>query len=499
MKTSRRNFLKLGGLAVAGSVVAPLHATGGPPEIPSYKPSGNARPFGDLFPAGAARGAQSTHGIFTQEGIPFSMMDPSLDQPDKEWCYMYKPTVVVGVPFVPAPVQVTYDGSVFTGHAELGFYYGTAMKPVMARQRTFLEGWIPVVEYEWEEEGLRYSLGILATSVDALGGAKNTLQLVKFSAANNSDSPLNAFLYAGAKGCGSDHRLGKVKIEPATVFRMTGRELYRDERLIYRFPAAAERMSVPGKDYLQPFKASDHAITPDTVCGIVKYGKRLAPGESFSIELAIPRVPVPATDEKALRAIREAAFEPAKKQVAAYWKDLVEKDAVLHVPEKRVNDSYKAGLVHLILATRDEQDERGKRQGSGLLYDGLFLIDFVDMRSAYDAAGLTEMVEPNIAWLLGKQNEEGMFLDDILSHGADILTSHGQALYSLAHHYIMTRDKEYAARVLPGIKKAVAWMQRVTAADAFGLLPPSTAYDDAQPDTLSASRRRGAGAGSAVF
>ncbi len=47
------------------------------------------------------------------------MFDPAIEQSDKEWCYGGKTTTVIGKPFVPRPVQITFDGAIFTGSAEL--------------------------------------------------------------------------------------------------------------------------------------------------------------------------------------------------------------------------------------------------------------------------------------------------------------------------------------------------------------------------------------------
>ena len=52
------------------------------------------------------------------------MFDPVIDDPAREWCYGGKTTTVIGKPFVPAPVQVTFDGAIFTGEAELAFFHG---------------------------------------------------------------------------------------------------------------------------------------------------------------------------------------------------------------------------------------------------------------------------------------------------------------------------------------------------------------------------------------
>ena len=36
------------------------------------------------------------------------MFDPAVDRPNEEWCYAAQSTTVIGMPFVPEPVQVTY-------------------------------------------------------------------------------------------------------------------------------------------------------------------------------------------------------------------------------------------------------------------------------------------------------------------------------------------------------------------------------------------------------
>ena len=82
------------------------------------------------------------------------------DDPAKEWCYLQKSLTAIGVPFQKTIHTVTYDGSLFNRHNELNLYYGESMTPVFARQKTFMEGWIPVVQYDWTEDGIAYALEI---------------------------------------------------------------------------------------------------------------------------------------------------------------------------------------------------------------------------------------------------------------------------------------------------------------------------------------------------
>ena len=72
--------------------------------------------------------------VLMSAGVSFaakSAIDYVKDDMSKEWCYLGKSTTVIGVPFTPMPVQVTYDGAVFNGANEICFFYGkeTSHKP----------------------------------------------------------------------------------------------------------------------------------------------------------------------------------------------------------------------------------------------------------------------------------------------------------------------------------------------------------------------------------
>lgn len=72
--------------------------------------------------------------------LSYSQDHRLIDNPDKEWCYLQKSTTVIGMPFHPGVTEITYDGALYTGYAELCFMYGEDRAPVMARQKSFKEG-----------------------------------------------------------------------------------------------------------------------------------------------------------------------------------------------------------------------------------------------------------------------------------------------------------------------------------------------------------------------
>ncbi len=400
-----------------------------------------------------------------------------INDPTKEWCYTPKTTTSIGMPFMPRPVQVTFDGALYTTDAEVCFFYGDSLKPLMARQKTFLEGWIPVVHYEWKENGIRYQVEMFGADMSEVN-PKNTLLFVRLTAKNESATPKEAVLASATRFSGGDHRLGKPlqPCLPETRFEMLDRLLIRNSKLIYTYPAGSDLYAIYNVPYERPFLAADHDISDYTATGISRSAKRLEPGETMQVDFKMPNYPVDSSVEDEITFIARAGYEEYRQKTIDYWRDKIEMGSVFSIPERRVNDTYKAGLVHLMLSTRQNPDGT-RRQGSGLPYDWLFFNDYVDMRRIYDLAGHPQYVDINVQWLLGYQDSAGMFLDPVLTHGQHIMASHGQALVSLANHFTISRDLEYARKVYPTIKRAVAWMHRMHLENPYGLMPPSVPFD----------------------
>jgi len=396
-----------------------------------------------------------------------------MDDPARPWCYAAQSTTVIGMPFVPAPVQITYDGAVYTRYAELAFLYGQKLQPVMARTKTFRDGWIPVVGYGWQDNGVDYHLEIFSAELPELGRA-NLVQFARLTMTNSGKSAADGVLAAATRASGGHFRRGKpaLPVTASTRFAVRDGYLARNGKLVYAFSPGGTiyaRRSVP---YKKPYLAKDHHITDRTATGLSVYRRRLEPGQTFRATFKMPRMPTDKAEQ--VEAITAAEYQRMRDRTVQYWRELLG-GMEFEIPEKRVNESYRASLVHLILATRTQGGR--KRQGSGLPYDALFLNDYIDMLLAYDTAGLHEFIEPNVDWLMRKQHASGMFID-VHNRGSDrIVTSHGQGLFALAYHFVMTRDKAYGRKVYPGIRKAVAFIINDHKSDPYGLIRPSIPYD----------------------
>ncbi len=400
------------------------------------------------------------------------MVDPSIDDPARPWCYMSKSTTVLGVPYMPDVTQVTFDGALYTRSAELCFFTGTPLRPILARQKQFLEGWIPIIRYAWADGRVVYDIEMFSAVLDGESEA-NTCQFVRLSMRNTSREPTVAELAAATRRSGVDHRYGKARA--ARRYEMTDDAVVRDSRLIYAFSAGAQRETVPGVAYDAPFVGQKYGVSAQTATCLVRYRRQLEPGEEFSAVFKMPRVPVPTNDAELVRKIRSADYGRYRAAVERYWRDLFASGSQFEIPEPRVNEALRASLVHLMLATRERG---GKRfQTSGLPYANFFLIDYIDMRMAYDAMGQPEFSRENLGEIFDRQMDDGLFCDTSLSHGKRLWSSHGHMIHSLAHHCLMQRDWKLAREIYPRLERAVRWVDDARKSDAHGLMPPAWPYD----------------------
>lgn len=124
-------------------------------------------------------------------GTPALMAQELKDDSAKEWCYLKKTTTVLGMPYNPQVTEVTYDGALYTGYIELNFAAGSKATPLLLRQKTFLEGWIPVVGDTWKEDGLDYTIQMFAAP-STQEGIFNCLNFVKISVNNSTKSAQEA-------------------------------------------------------------------------------------------------------------------------------------------------------------------------------------------------------------------------------------------------------------------------------------------------------------------
>lgn len=189
-------------------------------------------------------------------GTPALMAQELKDDSAKEWCYLKKTTTVLGMPYNPQVTEVTYDGALYTGYIELNFAAGSKATPLLLRQKTFLEGWIPVVGDTWKEDGLDYTIQMFAAP-STQEGIFNCLNFVKISVNNSTKSAQEARLVASLRGKLDDSRFVELQgFTSSNTYEIKESAVYRDGKLLCWFdPSCTKVEAVEGKSYVQPYSA----------------------------------------------------------------------------------------------------------------------------------------------------------------------------------------------------------------------------------------------------
>jgi hypothetical protein len=430
--------------------------------------------------------------LFSQGFGPYKkVIDPGIDDPAKPWCYLAKSTTVIGVPHQSgytsgtpetaiytygAVTQVTYDGSLFTNNAELGFFYGKNDIPLMARQKTFYKGWIPIVEYSWNNKGIRYEIEMFATILDGYN-EENTLNLVKVKMKNTGKFSQDAYFTTVMRGKYPDCREGDlVGFSPDNRYEISNSSVFRDDKLIYTFPKTGKNEAVSGVEYTKPFIGKEFNVEKETSVALSRYQLKIKPNQGTELIFKMPKTPVGKTDTKFIAKINQADYNYYREKTVKYWEKTLEGKVTYEIPELCVQNAQKASTVHLLLATRTVN---GKFvQTDGLPYQSFFLYSMPEMALAYLYMGLPSYAKTLSLNAAKKQQSNGRFADMALEQGnGEPPASHGIVLFSLCAYSLFTHDQETINEIYPNIKRAIGYISTETKKDEYGLLPPAMPYD----------------------
>ena len=423
--------------------------------------------------------------INAQKYEPYKkVIDPVIDNPAKQWCYMSKSTTVIGVPFQTEEAgvtQITYDGSLYTTFAELGFFYGKKNKALLARQKTFYEGWIPVVLYDWTDDGIHYEMEAFA-SVLLDNEERNVLNFVKVRMKNTSSDTREVDFTSVIRGRYPDNREGAVKgFSTDNIFEIKDGKVFRDNQLLYTFPAGAKNEAVNGVPYLKSFSANSYNVKEERAVALARYHFGLKKGEEKELIFKMPQVPVDADKITVIQAVDRADYSLYKDRTIAFWKEQVEKNIRYEIPEKQFQDGLKASIVHLLLATRIIEGK--KTVTDGLPYPNFFLTSSPKHLMACLMMGLNDYAKMIILNAVAYQQPNGRYADIALEQGHDTPpVAQGHIMYDLANYYFFTRDTETIRSVYPSLQKAVGFIATEIAKNQYGLLPPAVPYDNEMID-----------------
>ena len=174
----------------------------------------------------------------------------------------------------------------------------------------------------------------------------------------------------------------------------------------------------------------------------------LAPGEKAVFDIFIPHSPLPlARGDNLARIDFDRHLEAAR----IYWLKKLETAAIFNLPEQKINEAVKAGLLHCdIVALGQEPD--------GPVAPHIGWYSPIGTESApiiqyFDSVGWHKLAERSIQFFFERQQENG-FIQNFGGYESET----GPVLWVAGEHFRYTGDKKWLIKVMPHIKKAVEYI-----------------------------------------
>jgi hypothetical protein len=220
----------------------------------------------------------------------------------------------------------------------------------------------------------------------------------------------------------------------------------------------------------------------------------LEPGESKTIDLAVPYFPIPESDRKQLADLR---FDEELAKFREYWTRELDRNAQFIVPEKRIRDAYRTCLANnLLLTDRDPKSGVLMPHPDASGYESVWAGDGSVIIQAMDRMGFHKETESMIDYFLARQGREkpegdvqsaeGFFSGDV---DLKWMNQNGFLLWAMSEHYKLTHDEAWLRKAAPQLIQGCGWIARERARTKvmengdkvkhYGLLPkgrPSDLY-----------------------
>jgi len=404
------------------------------------------------------------------------MVDPSIDDGPGPFCYFSRPTDQLGVMDGENGFQVTAEGYLYTRRAEIVFMAGPELKPVRQRIRTWKDGSLPVLEYAIQRKGVRYAWTLFAATLD--GNPMSPLYaFVRIRAENRGERPAVARLGVAVRHRGPER--GPARVRPDRDYPFRRRSLYavdsgvvlRDGRALLFLPS----QPVPAlgatleQPYEGPFRGADLDVIETTPVCPATWRWKLNRGESRTVDLAVPLIPILARDAAVVRPQVQKAFDRFLASTVERWKKLFDAAVDLVIPEKKAHDTFWTSLAGVAIARDQTAEDTWIQRVNELQYHtGFWPRDASYFMMAWWYAGLAEEGRRVVEHYFRIQKPDGSFEND----------PENISPFAIARWYRLTGDREYARKAFPYLWRNFQWLKHARAADSLGLMPRRGRYDN---------------------
>ncbi len=318
-----------------------------------------------------------------------------------------------------------------------------------------LEDYLPVATARWKSGGIEYEeeafasllSGPLSSEDPARSEQTPAVLLVRLRAHNPSQTPQTSHVWLG--------------MDPAERLSWKDGVLSAGDSI-----RAALKLPAGSSAQLDSYHQASRQVPA------LHVSARIDPGQNSVIYLNLPFIPGLAESERA--ALTGMAFDAERSRVVDYWRRVTGKGVPFQVPEERFN-SFARGLVARIRISATKDPKSGIYMVPAASYSyQVFADESVFQCQFLDVAGFRQLAAKYLQAQVDLQGSRpflGSYTGDqkAVYHGArvdaeyDYTASeynldHGAVLWSLAEHYLITRDAAWLRSVASSMKRAADWV-----------------------------------------
>ena len=223
-------------------------------------------------------------------------------------------------------------------------------------------------------------------------------------------------------------------------------------------PALPGNNFYSGAAYRYDAETGFTGFSDDRICGIARIGGEpvpneemaflLRPGERIDVDFYIPHEPVSLQRAEALAG---QSFDERYEECRAYWNGKLGRAARIRVPEKRIDEMIRAGLLHLDLITFG-QGENGTLAANVGVYSPIGT-ESAPIIQFYASMGLDDLARRSLDYFIETQQEDGR-----IENYNGYMIETGAVLWSAGEYFRYTQDREWIAKVGPSLLKACRYL-----------------------------------------
>jgi len=418
-----------------------------------------------------------------KQSLGQKMVNPEIDQTNQPFCYYSQPTDEIGVMNGFDGTMITPKGDIGTGFGTLVFFYGNSLTPVNHRIRTLQKGYLPIIHYHFSHDGMEYRVTAFAATLD---GNPNSpmMNFIRVKIQNHGLRSKTAYWGTGIRYKNKLNSLnqGHLPVVPSKPgkygqdgvnfnadwnYKFGNNTLLRDNKVMYLF------QEQPKPEKMLRLSGDQGKVTPETSLGVVKYAFHLNPGQSASLVFKMPYKPFP-MNNRIKRKLQDASFSNYLQKTVSFWENLFKKGTNISIPEKKVNDTFRASLVYDLIA-RDKEKGNYVQKVNDFQYHAFWLRDGSYITRMYDLTGYHNIAQQNLDFFGKWQESDGNFVSQRGQYDG-----WGEAIFAYGQHFRLTHDIAFAKEVYPQVLKAVKWLKQARAKDPLHLIPKTNPHDNEQ-------------------